>query len=1091
MGLSTIFSKTWLAKDVDERLDQIRSLDGSKDTDALLEIVDNDDDSAIKSAAIEKIIDRTVLRELLERQADKTLATVLESRLNRVCFDQIISLSDRQSVADDLKLITDQSLVLEIIIKADDADVRLMATNQLSDLKLLCKLTQGNCGKDIGVVVVDKISDVDVLERISQRASNKKVRHHAEEKLAAIRRSIDEPTDDELRESELTELLATVTRLADSWNWDYGKTVVDQSIERWSQLDPDGSHRLKADFEAAHTHFTRRRQEFEIRHADDLKRSAERQQIVDECEALCEEVERLMESADGLSMEKLAECERNWNTIAKPDDEGFDDLEERFVTTCEEFCAMKYAADEAREIRDKKLKRLEQFCQEAEKWGASQDWKNGVVEIKALEKNWEKLSDNKPDTIDFADRFNAGIQLFKESHQTAREEEERLREDGLRRLHDLCSTVESALKSEDPIAAIDQVNSARRIWFDTNSFQMINATAHTKLDARFRKACDRFYKRQNEVHEQQDWEEWANLMLMEEICGGIDSLKANENIHEVASALKEMQNKWKKIGPIPKEKEKALWRRFRQLGDREFSRCKKYFDRLDQERKANFQQKESVCDRFDAIMEPVEIDWEKTIELVRELQEEWRTIGSIPQKSIRPMDQRFKSLCDRYYRGHREFLKRAKEEEVANQTEKERLCAEAKAFAESAVSNLAIDKVKRLQADWKHIGKLPRKTDQLLWNRFSRACNKFFQNVEEQKPANLTEKEKIAEQIEALVRVDAKVLNEKNIEKLTERIVTLQKQWKSIGPVPKECDKETWEKFHKPCNEFFEKKRVYYSGIKKQQHHCLTEKEALLFQLESLVDTDEWDSALKKCEQIKERWDAVGDVPAAKVDDLVTKFTDACDMFSDRKRSRFGELKEERVENLKKKEGLCVRLELLAGISPPREGDQDTGGLSLSEELKLAFESNFAVSSPSASNRKSDVPWEKTLDEVRRIQATWDGIGQVPQKYSQQLSRRFRRACDKCFEKKPESQRVRVDATEMKANLEAKLKICDRVEMLAAKALPGEVVNEIRKCQRKWKSLGPVPSRKDADTLWNRYTNACDKVFDGLRQEKDVLSNYR
>lgn len=259
-----------------------------------------------------------------------------------------------------------------------------------------------------------------------------------------------------------------------------------------------------------------------------------------------------------------------------------------------------------------------------------------------------------------------------------------------------------------------------------------------------------------------------------------------------------------------------------------------------------------------------------------------------------------------------------------------------------------------LQARWKEAGPAGNEKHEALWTKFKAACDavyekckEHFAKLDEERAANLAKKQELVTQVEALaVSTEWKETSEK--------IKALQEQWKQIGPVPQDQADAVWKKFRGACDAFFNRRKENDQTRDGERAQNLERKLQLVTKVEALASSSEWKETAQQIKQLQEEWQKIGPAPRAEADAVWKKFRAACDAFFDRRKAAFKELDEGRQANLSRKQLLCERVEALAQAEDH----------------------------------------EAAMAEVKQMQAEWKAIGPVPKEISDELWRRFRKACD-------------------------------------------------------------------------------------------------
>ena len=258
-----------------------------------------------------------------------------------------------------------------------------------------------------------------------------------------------------------------------------------------------------------------------------------------------------------------------------------------------------------------------------------------------------------------------------------------------------------------------------------------------------------------------------------------------------------------------------------------------------------------------------------------------------------------------------------------------------------------------------------------------------------------------------------------------------------------------WERFKAASSRINKQHQEFFDALKQEQMKNLELKSELCAKTEALAEQlytsrKEWNKASENLLEIQKVWRTIGFAPKKDNTRIYERFRTACDRFFEAKREYYAGVKSEMEHNLQLKIEICEAAEAL-------QGSED---------------------------------WKHATDELLALQAKWKEVGVVSRRYSDQVWKRFRAACDKFFERK--SQHFASIEDEHEANLQKKLALIE--EMMAAD-IKSEGYNAIKEFQRRWSEIGYVPI-KQKDSIQKKYKQAVDQMFGILRgSERDRSMN--
>jgi hypothetical protein len=366
----------------------------------------------------------------------------------------------------------------------------------------------------------------------------------------------------------------------------------------------------------------------------------------------------------------------------------------------------------------------------------------------------------------------------------------------------------------------------------------------------FQEKCQFFFNQRKLLISQRDKQKQDNYRLKKDLYEKAKELLTSES-HELGNdSIKKvitLQKEWKKIGPVPSNKKDDLWNNFQNI-------CHQFFENLDHQKKGNQEKKELLCKKMDDIVTNLneETHFKDMAQSVKILQQEWKTTGPIPREIDETLWKKFRKNCDIFFASRDQFLQEKKDQYAQNEILKRALLGEIEELYQNKSTKEYTDKILELQKSWKEIGPAPKNVAKELWRDFKKYCDYFFEKKKEfftvqleEKKEHLKIKQDICIQLEALAKLslinaDLDILNNSNdVAKQIEwalrlkteilvpgdqpktkrrainKVIELQKLWKSTGRVPKENEHELWEHYRNLTGLFFQNKVSTKEDIQK------------------------------------------------------------------------------------------------------------------------------------------------------------------------------------------------------------------------------------------------------------------------------------
>lgn len=360
--------------------------------------------------------------------------------------------------------------------------------------------------------------------------------------------------------------------------------------------------------------------------------------------------------------------------------------------------------------------------------------------------------------------------------------------------------------------------------------------------------------------------------------------------------LKELQQKWKEVGPVPPQQADALYSTYDALLDRFYSQKSIEIELIELDRRKNLAAKQEICERAEALAAGENIN--AAISVLNKLKDEYKSVGPVPKDQQDAIWQRFKAAADTIYERKRKASDETRRVLEENMKAKQALCVKIEPFAEYNSDritewNAKTKEIMALQTEWEKVGPAPKEVakdiNKQFWSNFKQffaAKGRFFDQLEKSRQENLSQKVELCLQAEAL-----KDSNEWDA--VTATLKKLQDQWKKIGSVPESQREAVYQRFKAACDYFFERKRNKSQAQDKEFDVNLAQKRAVCEQIEALAAAKETDIA--KLEELHKAFLAIGFVPrnqvekiADRLDNAITSFLKNLDMpEEDREKIKF------------------------------------------------------------------------------------------------------------------------------------------------------------------------------------------------------------
>ena len=418
------------------------------------------------------------------------------------------------------------------------------------------------------------------------------------------------------------------------------------------------------------------------------------------------------------------------------------------------------------------------------------------------------------------------------------------------------------------------------------------------------------------------------------------------------------------------------------------------------------------------------------------------------------VEVRFNKAFQQYKDSKAKFIEALEAQKQDNLNAKNKIIEGLKNLIETE-SNLKVlnDKFKEFQEQWKTIGPVPQTESTNLWQNYHFYVEKFFDILRLNKEAremdykkNLESKLELCEKAESLLLLDS-------INQSFKELQSLHEQWKEIGPVPEEKKEEVWERFKAASDQINQRRKEHYDKLFAEEQNNYNAKVVLCEQAEEITantsdSVKHFNDISDKLTELLNMWKTLGPAPAKLNDEIWARFKGTLDKFFTQKKEYFQQIKDTQMQNYNQKLNLAIQAEGIA-------------------------------------NRTD---WKQATAEMLNLQSEWKTIGATPRKYSDQIWKRFRAACDKFFEAKSHyfNNIQEVEAE----NLQKKEELIQKILTHEFSDDRNANMEALKEYQNEWIAIGYVP-KKDKDRIYTEYREALNKRFAELKISAEDMRHNR
>lgn len=379
---------------------------------------------------------------------------------------------------------------------------------------------------------------------------------------------------------------------------------------------------------------------------------------------------------------------------------------------------------------------------------------------------------------------------------------------------------------------------------------------------------------------EQEKEKQENLKKKLDIIEKIKAmLTSPEEANKSYQDFKKLQQEWKEIKLVPAEKANELWRNYQLYVEQYYDLLKLNSEAREYDFKKNLEIKTKICEAAEKLGS--EEDVISAFHQLQKLHQEFRETGPVAKELREEIWARFKAASTIINKRHQQHFEELRAKEEDNLTKKTALCEKIEEIAKAEIKTAGewekkTKEIIAIQAEWKTIGFAPQKMNVKIFERFRAACDDFFskkaeyfKNMKQQFAENADKKRALIEQ--------AKALQDSTEWKSTsDKLIALQKEWKTIGMVPKKLGDKLWNEFLTACNHFFEARNNANAGTRNEERANLEKKRSIIEQLKAMAENAEG-NIQEKVRELIDEYNGIGHVPFKEKDKLYKEYHDILD----------------------------------------------------------------------------------------------------------------------------------------------------------------------------------------------------------------------
>lgn len=401
------------------------------------------------------------------------------------------------------------------------------------------------------------------------------------------------------------------------------------------------------------------------------------------------------------------------------------------------------------------------------------------------------------------------------------------------------------------------------------------------LEDEFKAAMNVIKQKRAELQAELDRQKEENLQKKQEILERIKTLSATpEEANQAYKEFKELQNQWKELTLVPAEKANELWKTYQLYVEQYYDQLKLNNEFREYDFKKNLEIKTRLCETAEKLNE--EADVISAFQQLQALHQEFKETGPVAKELREEIWARFKAASTAVNKRHQQYFEELKQKEEENLAHKTALCEKIEAIDLTAIKTAAAweaqtQQIIEMQKEWRTIGFAPQKMNVKIFERFRGACDRFFtekaaffKRLKEEQAQNLAKKTELCEKAEALK-------DSTDWKATADKLMQIQKEWKTIGAVPKKHSESLWQRFIGACDYFFEQKGKNTASQRGEEKENLQKKEQVIEKLKTLLESDEEENKQDAVKELMKEWNEIGFVPFKEKDKIYKAYHETVD----------------------------------------------------------------------------------------------------------------------------------------------------------------------------------------------------------------------
>lgn len=431
-----------------------------------------------------------------------------------------------------------------------------------------------------------------------------------------------------------------------------------------------------------------------------------------------------------------------------------------------------------------------------------------------------------------------------------------------------------------------EVETARKAFVEEGGEETEFKAPEDDTEEKLKELLTKFRDKRAELMKEEDRQKEANLEEKKSILEQIKTLiESQDDFNKIYNEFRNLQQRWKEIKAVPQAQANELWREYQLYSEKFYDLLKINNEMRIYDFKKNLELKTALIEAVEKL--GLESDVVSAFHQLQKFHQEWKEIGPVSKELREEIWSKFKDASSVINKKHQEFFEELRGKEQENLQEKTRICEEIEAINYGELTTFKVwdntnRRVLELQQRWKTIGFAPKKYNVKIFERFRAGCDVFFQKKSEfykevkgSMEENLEKKKVLCEKAEALK-------DSTDWKEATDKMIALQKEWKTIGAVSRKHSDLIWKRFISACDHFFEQKNQNFSSQKEEETKNLQLKKELIEKINGIDESLSASEAMTQIRKLMAEWSGIGHVPFRDKDKIYKEYRAAVDQHFDR-----------------------------------------------------------------------------------------------------------------------------------------------------------------------------------------------------------------